>query len=178
MSKTRIDLSERLILIGLMGTGKSTLGAMLAAEAGVPFADSDAWIERETGMSVGEIFDRKGAAFFREQEACFVAAIPRMPICVIATGGGLPCHNNQIETLLILGRCVHLDGTPELLARRIRRQSHRRPLLDAFAGDLERAMAALIRERADCYGRAHARLALRDEEPENTLNRIIEMLKV
>lgn len=178
MSKTQRNLSERIVLIGLMGAGKSTLGAMLAAELGVPFADSDAWIEREAGMSVGEIFDSRGADFFRQMEARFVAAMPDMPIGVVATGGGLPCHNNQIETLRDLGRCIYLDGSADLLAARIRRQGHRRPLLDAAADRLIPAIASLIRQREACYARAHYRLALRDESPEKTLHRIKKMLKM
>ena len=178
MSETITKLSERVILIGLMGAGKSTLGAMLAAELSVPFADSDAWIEREAGMSVGEIFDSKGADFFRQLEARFVAAIPDMPIGVVATGGGLPCHNNQIEMLRTLGRCIYLCGSAELLAARIRRQAHRRPLLDAASDKLTSALASLIRQRETCYARAHCRLALRDESPEKTLHRIKKMLKM
>ena len=124
MSKTNI------ILTGFMGTGKSTLGRLLAAKLGYQFVDTDQLIEEQIGHSIAELFANQGEAAFRRLEAELVTELAQKRRLVIATGGGLILNPNNVSTLLQTGQIFCLTARPEEILERISSQQHIRPLLE------------------------------------------------
>ena len=82
---------NNIVLVGFMGAGKTTIGKLLAKSMGFSFIDTDEEIEKEEGMSIAQIFEKKGEEYFRELESDFITNF-RQSKCIIATGGGMPCH--------------------------------------------------------------------------------------
>jgi len=125
-----IRINHKLIfLIGFMGSGKSTLGKYLAETLNYDFIDSDLWIEKEQGISIDSIFSSKGEAFFRELELKFIENLNLFNPTIIATGGGLPCFNGNIEKMKEIGTVIYLKVSPEIIVERIKFDD-RRPLLN------------------------------------------------
>ncbi|MFN5785040.1 MAG: shikimate kinase [Flavobacteriia bacterium] len=119
-----------IILIGFMGSGKTTIGERLADRMGLPFIDTDHEIERLKGMSIDQIFKEEGEMNFRELEKKLIASLSvRDQDFVIAVGGGLPCYNGLIHTLNQMGTTVYLKCPVSLLAERLVMDSTDRPLL-------------------------------------------------
>ena len=116
-------------LVGFMGSGKSTVGRILAMRLRWPFKDTDALIEEAEGLSIREIFARKGEAYFRDVERRVVLSTPEEGERVMAVGGG-GFNEETIPLLNRLGPTVHLDLTFEEVLRRIGRD-RRRPLTGA-----------------------------------------------
>jgi shikimate kinase len=173
MSGGPISVKKSIILVGLMGAGKTTVGRLLAKRLHRPFADADAEIEAAAGLTVLEIFDRHGEAAFRDGERRVIARLIDGPPRVIATGGG--AFMNAGTRALVLERCtaIWLDGDPALLAGRASR-SGRRPLLDKAdpVGSL-RALAAI---RNPVYAEAHLRIG-GDRRQEEIVEAIVAALR-
>jgi shikimate kinase len=151
--------SERSILLcGMMGSGKSSVGRALAERLGWRFVDADAEIEAGAGMSVAQIFEREGEAGFRARERELLRALPEAG-CVIALGGGAVEAAENRAILASKGRLVWLDARPETLAERIGTTA-RRPLLAGLDG---RARVERLRElgarRASAYASAELRVS-------------------
>jgi shikimate kinase len=141
--------SRHVVLVGTMGSGKTTVGTLLAERMDRPFLDSDEMIESATGRTVREIFASDGEAAFRVLETAALAdalASPR-PAVIAAAGGAILLAENR--SMLRDGRAVvvWLDVEPSLLADRVRGGSHR-PLLDA---DPDGTLRAMYRDRAPLY---------------------------
>jgi shikimate kinase len=142
-------VNNHVVLVGLSGTGKSSIGRRLADLLGRPFADADDAIEERTGRTVRGIFAADGEAAFRELEATVMAELLAAPEpTVIAAGGGaivteLTRKSLQVPDVFV----VWLTATPEFLASRTSKKAHR-PLLD---GDPVAALARLESERAQWY---------------------------
>ena len=128
MPDTLPSPSKCIVLVGLMGAGKSTVGRRLARRLGLPFVDADEEIERAADHSISEIFDRFGEPAFRDGERRVIARLIEGPAKVIATGGG--AFMNEGTRALILARCtaIWLDADVETLAERVARRDCR-PLL-------------------------------------------------
>jgi shikimate kinase len=162
-----------IVLVGLMGAGKSTIGRRLARRLGLPFVDSDEEIERAAVHSIPEIFDRFGEASFRDGERRVLRRLIEGEPKVVATGGG--AFMDSETRALILRRClaVWLDADVETLAIRVARRGHR-PLLagkdpDAFLRELAAA-------RNPVYAEAHLRVVGDSGPHERTVERILEAL--
>ena len=117
-----------LVLIGYMGTGKTTVGKKLARRLGMKFVDTDHEIERVTGLSINDIFDKHGEIRFRSEEKAAVRRITREDNMVIATGGGAVLDSENVELLQQDGLLVCLDAKPEIIHERTKRKKTR-PLL-------------------------------------------------
>lgn len=111
-----------------MGTGKSSVGRLLASDLGFSFKDTDALIEKRAGKSISRIFATEGEAAFREMERQLVAELASCDRCVISTGGGLVVDPANMSSLKSHALIVCLCATPETIYERTRRASHR-PLL-------------------------------------------------
>lgn len=151
-----IRFNHKLIfLIGFMGSGKSTLGKNLAEMLNYDFIDSDLWIEKEQGMSIDSIFSSKGEAFFRELELKFIENLNPFNPTIIATGGGLPCFNGNIEKLKEIGMVIYLKVSPEIIVKRIKFDD-KRPLLNK-QDDHEKIdfIQNKLKERNVFYKKAH-----------------------
>ena len=146
--------SSHLILIGLPGAGKSSLGRKVARQMAVPFLDLDAEIERAEGRTIAEIFGREGEPYFREREHAVTAALRARPSMVLAPGGGWASDPRNPALLRPPGRIVYLRVSARTAVRRMGLGVHRRPLL---AGpDPVAAVEALLERRAPAYATADA----------------------
>lgn len=141
-----------IVLVGMMGAGKTSVGRIVAARLGLSFADSDDEVERATGLGVAEIFRRHGEAWFRDRERRAVAALLERGRAVIAAGGGAFVDRETRLVILERGRAVWLDAPVGTLEARVAGSA--RPLL-ADAG----ALARLAAERRPAYAEAHFRVA-------------------
>lgn len=120
---------QNLALIGFMGTGKSTVGRIVAIQLGFSFLDTDHAIESQCGISVRCLFEKYGEAVFRERERQLVNDLEMMRSTVIATGGGLPAQPGNLASLKKHAFVVCLCASPEAIYERVRAHSHR-PLLN------------------------------------------------
>jgi shikimate kinase len=150
------DVGKRLdrpvVLVGLMGVGKSTVGRRLAGRLGLPFVDSDAAIEDAVGLSAGELFERYGEDDYRDGERRLVARLIDGQVRVIATGGGVFVDPRTRALLKERTITVWLDAPVDVLAERTARRDTR-PLLKTEdpKGTLER----LARAERESYAEAH-----------------------
>jgi len=160
----------KIFLIGMPGSGKTTLGSQVARELMMDFVDLDKEIERHELRSVPEIFLEKGEQHFREIESKLLhewAASSKS--FVMATGGGAPCFFKGIEVINKSGLSIFLDvPVPELVNRL--RSKNDRPLLNADAGEKEKVLNALREARYNCYTQASIVL----QNP--NLNKILESI--
>lgn len=154
-ARRALRLRRPVALIGLMGCGKSTVGARLAALLGAPFRDADAEIEAAAGMSVPEIFANLGEAAFRSGETRVIARLLRAPPTVIATGGGAFMAAETRAAIRAAGAAIWLHADLETLVERTARRKSR-PLLNA--GDPRAVLADLMARRYPVYGEADIRV--------------------
>jgi shikimate kinase len=158
-------------LVGMPGSGKSTVGAELAGRLGVPFIDLDDEIAREAGRGITEIFADEGEAGFRAREAAALVASSMHDPAVIACGGGVVLEPANRITLRSSGTCVFLDVPLDVLASRVE-PNEDRPLIRAH-GDLER----LLREREPLYREFAAHVVDGRGEPGEVADAIVEELR-
>lgn len=119
----------RIILIGYMGAGKTTIGKILAKDLGVPFYDLDWYIETRMRKKVKQIFDERGEEGFRIIEKNMLHEVAEFEDVVVACGGGTPCFFDNMEYLVGQGDVVYLRGTPDVLFRHLEMGKGVRPLL-------------------------------------------------
>lgn len=137
-----------IFLIGMMGSGKSSLAVAVARALNVPVYDTDLEIEKLTGYSVSELFSEFGEAYFREQEKALIERLPEQA-AVIACGGGLPCYGELMATLLERGSVIYLSAPTEVLYERLKGSKDRPLLQDLKSFDL------LLEERKGVYEQAN-----------------------
>ena len=141
------------IIVGMMGSGKTTLGNALAKEWGVPFFDTDAMIEQQYGKTVADIFATEGEAFFRDAEHNALKQAVQFGRCIVALGGGAFIPERNREFLKNNAISVFLKVTPEILFRRLEKKAAHRPLL-LGNGSLRERIATLLAEREPVYAQA------------------------
>lgn len=166
-------LGRPVVLVGLMGAGKSTVGRKLAALLGTDFADADEAIEEAAQLSIPEIFDQFGEGYFRNGERRVIARLIEEGHGVIATGGG--AFVDDETRALILGRAVAvwIDCDIETLVERTGRRNNR-PLLRE--GDPKEILTRLRKAREPAYAKAPIRIESRDGRQVDTALTIIEAL--
>lgn len=139
---------RNVFLIGPMGSGKSAVGRLLARLLDAPFYDSDAEIERRTGVDISYIFEREGEVGFREREREVIEELTRLEPVVLATGGGAVLRPENRRHLGERGHVVYLQTSVEQQVHRVRHARHR-PLLANV--DPEVKLEQLMRDRAALY---------------------------
>lgn len=146
---------RKIFLIGFMGSGKSTTGRKLAARLRWSFVDLDDRIEERAGMKIPEIFSEKGEAWFREMESSVLQDLAHNTDLVVSTGGGAPCHDDNMDFMLRSGLTVYLKLTPEQLKNRLKNSKTERPLLKNInEPDFTDYISRKLREREKWYSRA------------------------
>ncbi len=142
---------RNLSLVVFMGTGKSTVGRLVAKQLRFEFIDTDALIESRLGLRITEFFDKAGEAAFREQECRIVDELSRVTGTVIATGGGMAANDQNLASLKRHALVVCLWASPEIIRERVANQTHR-PLL--HEPDPLATIRRLLDERSPFYHRA------------------------
>jgi len=161
----------KIFLIGYMGSGKTTIGKRLAWQTGFDFVDTDSFIEMQQGMTISEIFAQKGEAAFREMEHKALLDLQIREFTVTSTGGGLPCHNDNMDLMLACGKVVYLKTSPQELARRLFRSHKERPLIKGKTKyELQQYIAEQLAVRETFYNRANAVLDTEKYSMEEVLN--------
>ena len=161
------------VLVGMMGSGKSSIGRRLALRLGIPFSDADAEIERAAGMSIPDIFSIRGEAEFRSGEARVILRLLENGPQILATGGGAFMNADTRTAIASKGISVWLNAEFDVLMRRIRRR-HDRPLLKT--GDPAETVRKLIQERYPIYALADLTIESRDVPHEKIVDEIVSLL--
>jgi shikimate kinase len=141
-----------IVLIGMMGVGKSSIGRRLGSRLGIPFNDADAEIEKAAGMSIADIFARHGEAAFRSGESRVIARLLDGGPQVLATGGGAVMNPETRTLIKEKGVSVWLSAELDLLMRRISKRKAERPML--YTADPAATLRELLAEREPIYAQA------------------------
>ena len=171
-------LSERLdrpvVLVGLMGVGKSTVGRRLARRLGLPFVDSDAEIEGASGFSAAEVFERFGEQDYRDGERRLVARLVDGQVRVISTGGGVFVDPRTRELLKMRTVTVWLDAPVDVLAERTKRRNTR-PLLRT--DDPKATLERIAEQERPAYAEAHIHVRSSDGAHRDVVESIVKALE-
>ena len=163
-----------LVLVGLMGAGKTCIGKRLAQTFGLEFVDADEEIEMAAGCSIEDIFARYGESHFRDGERRVIARLLDCPVHVLATGGGAFMDPRTREKIRERGISVWLRADIELLLRRVSRRNNR-PLLKH--GDQRATLERLIALRYPIYAEADIAVDSLDASPDATAERVVAALR-
>jgi shikimate kinase len=166
-------IERPVVLVGMMGVGKSSVGKRLAAMLRWPFVDADDEIERSARMTIPEMFDAYGEDYFRDGERRVIARLlaEDRGRSVIATGGGAFCNTATRDLILERAVAVWLDSDVDTLVERTARKDNR-PLLQG--GDPREILARLRDERAPHYARAPIHVVSASGPHTQTVNRVLE----
>jgi shikimate kinase len=165
--------ARSVVLVGMMGAGKSSIGRKLAQMLGIPFMDADTEIETAADMTIPEIFSRHGEPYFRAGEARVIARLLEGGPQVLATGGGAFMRDETREAIRAKGISVWLKADYDVLARRIKRRNDR-PLLKT--DDPAATLRTLMDERYPVYAQADITVLSRDVPHETIVGEILSAL--
>lgn len=167
-------LGERsIVLVGMMGAGKTSIGKRLAQRLGLPFVDADTEIEAAANQSISEIFDSHGEAYFRDGERRVIQRLLNESTKVLATGGGAFMADETRANIKAKAVSIWLNADLDVLLMRVRRRNNR-PLL--MATDPEAVMRKLLAERNPIYAEAAIHIKSREIAHETVVNEIIAAL--
>jgi shikimate kinase len=171
---SKLKLPKSLVLVGMMGAGKTSIGRRVAARLGIPFVDADDEIEAAAGCSIEDIFAAYGEAAFRDGERRVIERLLTRPVQVLATGGGAFADPDTRKS--ILGNCISvwLRAEPEVLWRRVSRKSDR-PMLKT--ADPRGTLEKLIEKRYPLYAEADITVDSIDGPPEDVVEAVIAAVK-
>jgi len=159
--------ARSIVLVGMMGAGKSSVGRRLSARLGIPFVDADTEIEAAAGMTIPEIFDNHGESYFRAGEARVIARLLGGGAQVLATGGGSMMDPNTRALVCEKGVSIWLKADLDTLLRRTKRRNDR-PLVEKIK--------ELLPQREPVYAQSDITVLSRDEPHDTIIDEIIEAL--
>ena len=168
-------MSELLFLVGMMGTGKSTVGQLVSEKLGITHIDSDTWIESKSKKCIPEIFKEMGEDFFRSQEKNFIENHLPLAPAIISCGGGLCIANGMMDELKKKGVVICLSASKSEILKRVTEKENR-PLLSGR--DQERKIAQLLDERSPIYQSANHQIETDDLSPEEISDEVIEISRL
>jgi len=173
----------RIILIGYMGAGKTTIGRALAKELDVPFYDLDWYIESRRHKTVAQIFAEEGEEAFRRIEHNMLHEVAEFEDVVISCGGGTPCFFDNMEYMNAQGQVVYLKAEPQVLIDHLRMGRTERPLLKGKSPEeLEEFIKEQVRARESYYNQARYifDVSLMDnyEKIQATITKLRQMLSI
>jgi shikimate dehydrogenase len=173
-----LHLRERpVFLTGFMGVGKSVVASALAAKLGWKFVDTDQLIVEQAGMSVPQIFEKKGEVFFRELECAAVSKAAEMTKTIVALGGGALINPESFRKVEDAGQLVCLVAKPDSLQTRLRNTASSRPLLAGLAPQEQLAkINAMLTERQPVYDRASFKVETDGRDPNDVARQILKLV--
>ena len=166
--------TRSIVLVGLMGAGKTSVGRRLAQRLGLSFADADAEIERAAGKTIPEIFADHGEAEFRNGEKRVISRLLDEGPQILATGGGAFMDSETRQNIADRGLSVWLNADVDLLLKRVKRRSNR-PLL--AQGDPKETLNRLIEERYPVYALADVEVMSKDAPHQRIVTSIVKALQ-
>ncbi|HZH25906.1 MAG TPA: shikimate kinase [Azospirillaceae bacterium] len=168
------QMQKSIVLVGLMGSGKSSIGRRLATRLGLPFKDADAEVEAAAGCSIDEIFSRYGEAAFRDGERRVIRRLLSEPPHVLATGGGAFMDPDTRDLIRAQGVSVWLRADLDLLVARTSRRNHRPLLKNA---DPREVLSQLIEVRYPIYAESDVVVDTDDSPQDVMVERVIAGLR-
>lgn len=170
-----MEIAPNIILLGFMGSGKTTTGRELAGILGFDHWDMDVWIEENNNMPVSQIFEIKGEKYFREEEFKALEWIKPKKKFVISLGGGAWLNQTLREAFLKIGWCIWLQVSPSQSFKRVESHLSKRPLLANKENPME-FIEWLLLQRTPIYSLAHAVINTDQKTPKDVALEIREML--
>jgi len=168
----------RIYILGFMGSGKSTVGKLLAKRLDYTFIDLDEQIESKYKATVSEIFEKYGEERFRIREQKTLLSLPKKENLVVALGGGTPCFHNNIEFIKFSGKSVYLRTPSKILNKRLFKERAARPIIAKLSKkELEKKIDSMMRKRSKFYNQANITIVANDT-PEMLVDRMIEKLEI
>lgn len=161
------------VLVGMMGCGKTTIGRMLAERLQVPFCDTDHLLQHRLGRPIHQLFELYGEDTFRRHESRILKDLPREDR-VLATGGGIVVRPENWPELERLGTTVFLDVAEQALIERLKTAKKRRPLLETE--NWEQKVHELRTQRLPLYSQAQIRVVLERDDFDSVVGQILERL--
>ena len=165
--------ARSIVLVGMMGVGKSTIGRRMALRLKLPFVDADTEIETSAQMTIPEIFERHGEPYFRDGEARVIARLLDSGPVVLATGGGAFMREETRARIAAKAVSIWLRADHDVIMRRVRRRADR-PLLQT--ADPEGTVTRLLTEREPVYSHADLTIASRDVPHDRIVDETLETL--
>ena len=162
-----------IFLIGMMGSGKSSTGPVLAEILKYKYVDLDVLIEKLTKKTIDKVFSEEGEEYFRDLETQCLQEIIKLPSVVVSTGGGVVLKKENWG-ILRQGIIVWLDINKEIVLNRLNSKDNIRPLLK---GNIERKYEEIFQTRKDIYAQADLRVKINNEGVKNVAEKILNALK-
>lgn len=167
------------VLLGYMGSGKSTVAKLLAKALNLPFIDLDDYIEGKEQRSIKSIFDDKGEIYFRLQESkCLNEVLTDKAPGIVALGGGTPCYANNMELIRAMSNSFYLKGSIATIKQRLSSEKAKRPLIASLSDEkLTEFIAKHLFERRNFYEQAHHTVVIDAKSPQEIADELINMLQ-
>jgi len=170
---------KKIILLGYMGCGKSTIANKLSGMIQIPYVDLDEYIEKKTNLTINQIFENHGEIYFRKLEHTFFVELLNLPEqMIIGLGGGTPCYANNHELLKGGGvMSIYLKASIDTLFKRLASNKSKRPLIaDKSDEEMKEFIAKHLFDRSFYYNHAMHKVTVDDKSIEETVNDILNLL--
>jgi len=169
----------KIVLIGYMGSGKSTVAKQLARALDLPFKDLDDYIETREKVTIKEIFNTKGEIYFRKQEGTYLLELLQdQKAGVLALGGGTPCYGNNMEIIKKYSLSVYLKGNIATIAQRLRNEKAKRPLIASLNDEqLTEFVAKHLFERKIYYEQAFRIVVIDQKTVKDLVEELLDIIK-
>jgi shikimate kinase len=165
---------KNIYLVGFMGTGKTVVGKILAKRLNKEFIEMDEVIQQREGKEIVDIFSQKGEDYFRKLEKNLLTELSKREDLVISCGGGLVCHEENLNVLKETGVVFSLMASASVIYERTKKYIHR-PLLNV--DNPLKEIEELLVKRARCYNQAHYTIKSEEQTPEEVANAIINLIE-
>ena len=169
----------KIILLGYMGSGKSTVAKELARELNLPFLDLDDYIIEKEKKSIKEIFETKGEIYFRLQESKYLKEVIEKEVdTILALGGGTPCYGQNMELIKKTAKSFYLKGSISTICQRLRSEKQQRPLIASLNDEqLTEFVAKHLFERRNFYDQADQTITIDNKSVDDLVKELLILIK-
>ena len=172
-------VSKPIVLVGMMGCGKTSMGKLIAQKLQFDFIDTDFEIEKKFNLSIKEIFDNYGEEYFRKIEFDIFKLFKNRDDILISSGGGSFCQGNTYDLIKERFLSIWLDVDADTIFKRVKRNQNKRPLIKGLDEiELKNTINDLMSKRKNCYNKADLRIQLHDLKMDKSFNKIYSEIKM